>query len=190
VLNRLRNARNQVLAIWKWCLSFRKTDWSLGDYPVIIRKQQPDTTDRPSRLKTVPYLASILNWNLIGNGDTKLEALADLKTKFAKQKAERRAKHEPLPRPGTHVPIQFAASDRVEAHRALADDFIHRVLELEWAWISDDSSLWDFHTEETNDALVTKVKEVYGCDISDISSGRLCEIFERIVKEDKFQRWG
>lgn len=94
-----------------------------------------------------------------------------------------------MPRPGTHVPIEFAANERVEAHRALADDFINRVLELDWAWISDESSLWDFHENDTNEELCTRVKDVYGVDISEVKSARLCEIFERIAREDKFRRW-
>ena len=43
--------------------------------------------------------------------------------------------------------------ERVNAHRDLADHFIQRVLGLEDAWISDESSLWDFHTDETNQHL-------------------------------------
>ncbi len=86
----------------------------------------------------------------------------------------------PMPRPGTHVPVKFADSGRVNAHPELAADFIHRVLKLDWAWISDQSSLWDFHSEDSNDALITKIKEIYGVDVSDIESARLCDIFERI----------
>ena len=76
---------------------------------------------------------------------------------------------------------EFAPSQRVNAHRKLAEDFTRRVLGLEWAWLSDESSLWDFHTEKTNDALLAKIRDVYGVDVSDISSGRLYEIFERIA---------
>jgi hypothetical protein len=52
---------------------------------------------------------------------------------------------------------EFAPTERVNAHRKLAEDFTRRVLGLEWAWISDESSLWDFHTEKTNDALFAKI---------------------------------
>jgi hypothetical protein len=76
---------------------------------------------------------------------------------------------------------EFAPSDRINAHRKLAEDFTRRVLGLERAWISDESSLWDFHTETTNDAMFAKIKEIYGVDVSDVSSGRLYEIFERIA---------
>lgn len=190
VLKHLRNARNQVLAAWKWLLSFRKADWLLDDYPVFIRKQESDGNNSHSRLKLIPYVARIVNWyTLSGGGDTEIDALADLKTNFDTQKEARRRKHEALPRPGTRVPIQFASDTCVEAHRELADDFIKRVLELEWALITDESSLWDFHEDDTNKDLAAKVRDIYGVDISDLQSGRLCDIFERIVREDKRQRW-
>jgi hypothetical protein len=47
--------------------------------------------------------------------------------------------------------------------------------------ISDQSSLWDFHSEETNNALIEKISQVYGVDVSDIESAKLCEILERIA---------
>ncbi|MBZ5549345.1 MAG: hypothetical protein LAO22_15535, partial [Acidobacteriia bacterium] len=76
--------------------------------------------------------------------------------------------------------------ERVSAHPELAEDFVYRVLELDWAWISDESSLWDFHRDETNDALISRIKEVYGVDVSDIQSARLSEILERIATRQKY----
>jgi hypothetical protein len=90
-----------------------------------------------------------------------------------------------LPRPGTRVPLEYSSQDRVNLRSDLAQDFIRRVLELEWAWISDESSLWDFHTELTNDQLNAKIMEVYGIDVSDIESGNLSEIFERIASKER-----
>jgi hypothetical protein len=98
---------------------------------------------------------------------------------------EKKEASEPLPRPGTRVPIKFASQERVKAQAELAKDFTQRVLELEWAWISDGSSLWDFHTNESNDALYAKIKEIYGVDVSDIQSARLSEILERIAAEQR-----
>jgi hypothetical protein len=70
---------------------------------------------------------------------------------------------------------------RVSAHSELADDFTRRVLNLDWAFISDESSLWDFHHAETNESLIARIKEVYGVDVSDIESAKLSEILERIA---------
>jgi hypothetical protein len=78
--------------------------------------------------------------------------------------------------------MEFAASHRVDQHFELAKDFFKRVLEVDGAWISDESSLWDFHGDETNDALVGKIHRIYGVDVSDISDGNLADIFDRITK--------
>jgi hypothetical protein len=178
---------NQLRAFWKFCLSFHKHDWDLDDYPVVFRTQKPDPGSifHSSRFTLHHYLASIVNWHLTGGGDSREEALQKLSDTFAAAKAKKRETGEPLPRPGTRVPIEFASQDRVNSHPALSDDFIHSVLEIESAWISDESSLWDFHTDETNDALCARIKEIYGVDVSDIKSGRLCEIFDRIAVAHK-----
>ena len=69
-------------------------------------------------------------------------------------------------------------------HPELTRDFAHRVLGLEWVWISDSSSLWDFHGDLTNDSLVEKIRSVYGIDVSDIASANLADIFDRILKRE------
>ncbi len=120
-----------------------------------------------------------MNWpGMSGGGSTKLEALEELRKGLDRLKAAKQT----LPRPGTRVPIEFAARDRVDQHPKLAKDFIQRVLGVECAWISDESSLWDFHGDETNDRLNEKICQIYGVDVSDISSGKLADIFDRITK--------
>ncbi len=79
--------------------------------------------------------------------------------------------------------LEFASRNRVSAHPDLAEDFIRRVLGLDWAFISDESSLWDFHEAGTNASLIARIKEVYAVDVSDIESGKLPEILERIAKK-------
>ncbi len=116
-----------------------------------------------------------------GSGDSREEALNNLRAKFLTRKAKLAEEKEPLPRPGTNVPIEFVSQKRVNAHPQLAQDFIQRVLELPWAFISDQSSLSDFHTEENNDAQFAKIREVYGVDVSDIESGNLYQILDRIA---------
>jgi len=115
---------------------------------------------------------------MMGAGKTKHEALADLRKNFENFKANGRK----LPRPGTRVPIEFASSSRLDMHAELSADFTRRVLELPWAFLSDESSLFDFHEDETNDVLVEKIRTVYGVDVSDIPNGNLADIFERIAK--------
>ncbi len=178
--------RNKVLAAHKWVLSFRKTDWDLNDYPVGVAEQKPDPSIDPSRFTMQPYRAYIINWTVIGLGDTPAEAKAKLAENFGKLKAEGQA----LTRPGRTRPIVLASQEKVCKDEALSEDFIQKVLGLDWAWISDESSLWDFHGERTNDRLYAKIREIYGVDVSDIESGRLWMIFERLEKSQRAQTLG
>lgn len=179
----IENIWHRLLAGWKWVLSFCKRDWEVEAYPIYVRRQKPDP-DSPyqnnPRFKFVRYWARIINWNVDGGGDTRETAFAELREKFASRKMQLAQDGKPLPRPGNKVPIQFASQERVNSHPELKKDFTRRVLGLDRAFISDKSSLWDFHTEETNEALLAKIKEAYGVDVSDIESGMLCDIFDRI----------
>ncbi len=107
--------------------------------------------------------------------------MRELETEFSRIKGDWQQKGKRMPRPGTKVPLEFAPSDRVYADPELADDFIRRVLGLDWAFVSDQSSLWDFHTGETNEALVAKISLLYGVDVSDIESGNIAAILGRIA---------
>jgi predicted RNase H-like HicB family nuclease len=178
--------RNFLLACWKWALSFRAREWKLADYPIYIRKQLPNPDspfDNSPRFKFHNYVARVVNWpTMDGFGDSREEALIDLRATFLARKANLAEEGKPLPRPGTNVSIQFASQERVNEHPDLTKDFIHRVLDLPWAFISDESSLWDFHNEESNDALVAKIREVYSVDVSDIEPGNIYQILDRIAQ--------
>jgi hypothetical protein len=174
--------KNAVRAGWKWFLSLFKKDWELSDYPIAIREHEIDPDYLGTRLKQHRYSAQIVNWWVVsGMGDTKGEAVQELGKMFANMKASRAKDRKRLPRPGTHVPIEFASRERVDAHAALAEDFVRRVLNLDWAYISDDSSLWDFHSSDDNQELIAKIGEVYGVDVSDIESAKLWQILDRIA---------
>jgi len=165
----LREIAFQTRALWMRFISTFKSVWTIGDYPVNTRFH----TD------TERWTATIINWpGMAGGGNTRLEALEDLRKSFERFKATKKA----LPRPGTKVPIEFATTVRVDGNAELAKDFIQRILEVEWAWISDESTLWDFHGDGTNDDLIEKIRLAYGVDVSDISSGNLADIFDRIAK--------
>ncbi len=178
--NLVSRLKNQLRLTWKLCLSVRKRDWDLSDYPIAIHDKNSDPNYDPTRIKR--YIAYVLNWGaLIGTGDSETEALRELTNNFATASAERVKNGRLLPRPGTRVPIEFASQEKISAHSELAVDFVRRVLELDGAWISDESSLWDFHGNKTNDALIAKIKEVYGVDVSDVQSARVSEILDRIA---------
>ncbi len=172
--------RNNLLAAWKWCLSFRKREWELNDYPIGITEQDPDPVYSAPRFSQHRYRAYIINWAVTGSGDTPEQARASLQQNFETIRENRRQEGEVLIRPGKKGPLEFASQEKVSTNEILSDDFIQRVLGLEWAWISDESSLWDFHTEQTNDQLYAKIREVYGVDVSYIESAKLWAIFERI----------
>lgn len=171
---------NRMLAAWKWLLSFRKSEWSLNDYPIRVTRQEPDPTFSAPRFNQHLYRAYIVNGAITGFGNTPVEAMAGLRQNFESVRQRRKEEAIQTIRPGANWPVEFASQEEVSRDESFNEEFIQKVLGLDWAWISDESSLWDFHTEQTNDLLLAKVREVYGVDVSDIGSARLWEIFERI----------
>ena len=171
----------QGRARWKRLASMFKDEWTIDDYPIRVRFQQPTEPVNASRLRLIPWIADVVNWPAMsGNGNTRQEALDDIREKFKRFVATKQR----LPRPGTAVPVRYAASHRVGQHPELTKDFAQRVLDLEWVWISDESSLWHFHGDTTNERFVDKIRSVYGVDFSDITTGNLADIFERILKHE------
>src|SRR5713226_374489 len=118
--NRAIRIKNQLLALWKMCLSVRKRDWELADYPVVISKQEVDPAYVGTRLEQRRYRAFILNWCLAASGDTKWEALEALGKTFASVKVERVRMGTSLPRPGARVPIEFGSEELIDAYPELA----------------------------------------------------------------------
>ena len=170
----------QLKAAIKYLLSFRKSDWQVSDYPIRFRYQELDPSDYSSgRLETIPWVSQIINWwQMSGYGLTKEEAYADLKRRLD----EFKQRGEPLPRPGTGLPLEFASNVEVSAYEDIARDFFDKVLDMDYreCWISDESSLWDFHGEESNEHLNQRIQNMYGVDVTDIENGNLVRIFERI----------
>jgi hypothetical protein len=78
---------------------------------------------------------------------------------------------------------EFAARHRIDQHPEIEKDFIRRIPELPWAFISDESSLWDFHHDLTNEAFVEKIRAVYGIDVSDIPKCSIADILDRIARK-------
>jgi len=149
----------------------------MEDYPVHISFQSVAEPLHRSRLKPFPWTASIINWPaMAGGANSRLEALEELRKNFERFRATKAS----LPRPGVKVPVEFATSARVSQHSELSKDFVKRVLDLDWAWISDESSLCDFHDDETNESFIERIRDIYGVDVSNISSGNLADIFDRI----------
>jgi hypothetical protein len=170
---------DKLRAAAKFLLSFLKRDWEIDDYPIRIRFQKVDLSQATARRKPIPWIAQVVNWwALSGHGQSKAEALDDLRSKFQ----ARKAKGVRLPRPGTKVPLEFASTVEADRLRDIGRDFLARVLDLnpDECFISDESSLWDFHDQETNDVLYEKIRNIYGVDVSAIEGANLCAIFRKI----------
>ena len=176
----LREITFQARAAWKRFVSTFKTEWTIEDYPINVRAHSVSDSSLRSRQRPHPWTATIINWpGMSAGGNSRSEALGELRKGFDRFKAAKKQ----LPRPGTKVPIQFAATVRVARHDDLAIEFIQQILEIEWAWISDESSLADFHEDETNQRLIEKIRRAYGVDVSDIPGGNLADIFDRIAEK-------
>jgi hypothetical protein len=179
--------KNRFLAKWKYLLSFTKNDWELTDYPIAIMEKKYSQRFKNSGAKMFRYSALIINWHIFGDGDDANEALKNLKVNFDKVKRERLIQGKSLPRPGTGLTVEIASQNKITKHQELADDFIHNVLKIEWALLTDESSLWDFHGNDTNTDLIEKINEVYGVNVSDIESANISEILERISENEKMK---
>jgi hypothetical protein len=177
----LKNPYSGLLAGWKFLLSFRKREWSLKDYPIIVRKQCDSRQSWGKTVRwTVPaYDARVVNWwTLMGSGDTAEAAMEKLRERFDSARENRPS----MPRPGTQVPLEFASQERIAANSALANEFLQSVLEHGEAWISDESSLWDFASGHSLDDYYAKIRSLYGVDVSDIPGGNVADILERIAQ--------
>jgi hypothetical protein len=82
--------------------------------------------------------------------------------------------------------ITFASTARVEEFAQIASEFMAEIFDLvpgQYA-ISDESDVRDFTEMGSSDTseLWARIKEVYGVDRSDVSSGRLVDIFVEIAR--------
>ncbi len=168
-----------VKAGWFFLTSFFKRSWDLADYPVRVRQFEPQ---EPHGRFPAPFTwsAQVINWVAMqGHGYSREEAFADL----AKGLASFKALGKPLPRPGSRVPLEFASNERIVQHEVLATDFLDRIFGVRYdeCFISDKSTLWLFHDQDRNDVLHKKILEVYSVDVSDIESGLIADILDRIA---------
>ncbi len=172
-----------LLTKYKYILSFLKSDWTLKDYPVVFIQADPDAPSCPGLCAAPPWTASIAGWfPMFGFGETKEEAYADLQRQFGNYKAGGGT----LPRPGTIKFPESAPTTELDSYDELVDDFIEKILELDpsTCWITDWSSLGEF-IFKTDEEYKQKIAEVYGVDVSDIESGNLVEILQRIRENQK-----
>lgn len=82
--------------------------------------------------------------------------------------------------------ITFASTARVEQFAQIASEFMEDVFDVlpgQYA-ISDESDIRDFTEMGSSDTsdVWTRIKAVYGVDTSDVTSGRLVDIFAQIAR--------
>jgi len=155
---------------WKWSASFLRRNWRLEHYPVRVRRNETAESSQA-------WFAQILHWpGPVGIGPTPAAARLDLAAVLETIRRERAA----MPRPGSRVPVEFASSDRLDTDPELYEHFREHVLGFEWVLMTDGTALSDFGDEARVTALVARVKEVYGVDVSDISPPLVADIFDRI----------
>ena len=113
-------------------MSFRKSEWGLNDYPIRVTRQEPDTTFSAPRFSQYLYRAYIVNSAIAASGNTPVEAKAGLRQNF--ESVRQRLKEEAIPaiRPGADWPVEFASQEKVSSDEGLSEEFIHKVLGLDW----------------------------------------------------------
>ena len=162
-----------LLPAYKYLLSFRKREWSLGDYPVRLRRQTT-STDMPA---APPWCARIVNWWLVGLGDSPEEALEDLRRNLEVRRAQ-----APLPRPGSKPPLKMAPTDQIERHGEFAYAFIERLVGVRPFFISDMTSLGDFCDLGKAEDLHRKVALLYRVDVCDLEGEPLWKVLDRVQR--------
>ncbi|HIJ65161.1 MAG TPA: hypothetical protein HPP77_04350 [Candidatus Hydrogenedentes bacterium] len=165
---------DQLKAIFKYIASLFKSDWSIDDYPLRYREHAKTDPQAPR------WVVQIINWwGMMGTGESREEAYGNL----AERLRERRAAEGRLPRPGKTVPIAFASTKRVDRYADIAERFLCEVMgfaSVSPVFISDESCLGDFCPGGSAEEYMEKIRQVFDVDVTDIESGNLADIFERI----------
>jgi len=178
---------DKTKALIKRVKSYTKKSWDFEDYPTTTWK------NTSALQENIAYGAGIINWTMmVAHGKTPEEAMMALKDNFNRHKDG----NDDLPRPGSYVPIQFAATDNIDKYEETAVDFFKNILDMNYydGWFSDGSALCDFgfynheSAKKRNEKLIKKVRKIYNADIADIFNEPLWKIFERIEKCKKLVR--
>ena len=174
----------------KYILSFFKRNWTLQDYPVIVKpvSEFPWLHSKDLDDEKASWVAMIEGMHFFSTGQTKAEALAKLEGSFQNYK-ENKAK---MPRPGVQTPIEQYSTEKLDANKDLVEDFMQSIIGLSPGayFISDRSNLHDFLLmEEEMDIRIyqRKIALVYKADVTDIEDGNLAQILQRI-REKKDER--
>ena len=125
-------------------------------------------------------MVDVIRWGGIqGFGNTREESLESLRKNFEGYVSSGKK----LPRPGTFkkIEVEFASREKISQFEEFEDQFVRDILGIEWALMTDESSLWDFHTDENNDSLYGKICEIYGVDVSGVEGAKIVDILAIIA---------
>lgn len=164
-----------MIRVFKYLISFFTTNWTFEHYPLLTWINE--NAGEPK----VQFGAGFSGWHgLVGHGSTKKQAVAELRNHFEQFKL-----HNKLPRPGTSKPLEFATTDRIDAHEEIAVEFFKKILKMNYydCFISDLSSLHDFG--EDFGELEIKILENYGLTKNEIGEGFFVDIFDQIEKRSR-----
>jgi hypothetical protein len=81
-----------------------------------------------------------------------------------------------------HRTPEFASDVRIRKYADLQAEFSWRVLGIKGWFVSDESSLWDFTSEDSLEPYYARIREVYGIEVADIQGALLWKIFQRIAR--------
>lgn len=173
----MHSISQRLLIATRWLASYLHSQWLPHHYPISVRAQtgvDPESA----------WFARVLNWpGPTGLGATEMEARAALVANLAEIQKTRKNIGQPMPRPGSRVPIEFASSSRVEARPELLDDFIVNVLGFSLGdpvFISDMSSLEDFGDSEEILRIRNRVQEHYGIATEEQGPNFIADILEKV----------
>jgi hypothetical protein len=164
-----------LLRIVAYIHSFFLKRWKLENYPVRYKRGDGKPL---GRLTSIPWQAQIDGWPLMsGNGASKAAAREDLRSNLESYQAA-----NPLPRPGSNVPIAFAPTTESDAYEEFGQEFVRRIFGHEAVIFTDMSSLWDLTSDDTLDEAYDRIRIIYGVEVSDIEGANLVKVLARVSR--------
>ena len=155
----LRDITFQAKAVWKRFTSTFKSEWTIEDYP--LRRQRPLAfgifADVSAKATSVDSHNNQLARDV---GRRKIRGLKHSKNSV-RLLNDSRPTRESCHDLAAKVPIQFAATIRIGRHADIGQGVRPKChSRIEWAWLSDESSLGDLHDDESNKKLIEKIRMV------------------------------
>ena len=123
--------------------------------------------------------------SLIAPGATHEEAVEELRRAFQSRVEFMRRNSERIPRPGSKPGrVGFAPNDQIEALRPFVDEFWSEILGTSYltSYVSNQSQFdaWEQYVPGGRAALIERVKQRYGVDISEFYDEPLPLVLRRI----------